>query len=259
MKLEKIVILPDIHHPYQDKPAMNAALNFIDYFKPDNIILLGDAMEMRSINHWKSDKKNLRFFEGKRLLKDYREFDRDILTPLDELSKPGSRKVYMGGNHESWAEELVNQNPQLEGLVEPENALRLQERGWEWIPYTTVRNGNAYRGMTKVGKLTLFHGNFLGRHHASQTSEAFNRSVAYGHTHDVQMHTKVHMEDPEDYHTARSIGCLCNRAPEFKYGRPNRWVHAFGIMYLRDKGFYNLYVPIIINGKFMFENKIFKG
>ena len=33
----------------------------------------------------------------------------------------------------------------------------------------------------------------------------------------VQVFTKVQMEDPEDYHTAQSIGCLCNKSPEYKY------------------------------------------
>ena len=58
-KLEKIVLLPDIHHPYQDKPAVGAVFNFIEYFKPNEIVLMGDAMEMRSIDHWKQEKKNI--------------------------------------------------------------------------------------------------------------------------------------------------------------------------------------------------------
>jgi hypothetical protein len=37
----------------------------------------------------------------------------------------------------------------------------------------------------------------------------------------------------------------------------NRWVNAFGVLYVRDDGLYNLYVPVIINGKFVFEGKIF--
>ena len=258
-KLEKIVLLPDIHHPYQDKPAVGAVFNFIEYFKPNEIVLMGDAMEMRSIDHWKQEKKNMRHFEGKRLLFDYKSFNDEILEPLSKLGGNKCKKVYMGGNHEDWAEQLINTNPQLEGLLEPQNALELKKKGWEWIPYKVVKDGNHYRGMHKVGKLTLFHGNYLGRYHAGQTSQAFDKSVAYGHTHDIQMFTKVHMEDPTDYHSAQSIGCLCNRAPEFKYGKPNRWVHGFGVMYVREQGIYNLYVPIIINGKFMFGDKVFKG
>jgi len=257
--LEKIVLLPDIHHPYHDKSALSAVFSFIDYFKPNEIVLLGDAMEMRSIDHWKQEKRNIKYFEGKRLLADYKSFDMEILEPLSKLVGSKCRKVYMGGNHEAWAERLINSNPQLEGLLEPENALELEKKGWKWIPYTIIKNDNHYRGMHKVGKLTVFHGNYLGKNHASQTSQSFDKSVAYGHTHDVQMFTKVHMEDPVDYHSAQSIGCLCNRAPEYKYGKPNRWVHAFGITYVRDKGFYNLYVPIIVNGEFVFNEKLFKG
>jgi len=257
-KLYRVVVLPDIHYPLQDDECMNAVKKFIAYWKPDEVVLLGDAMDMSSIDHWKQEKGNHRYFEGKRLLGEYDGFIKDILEPIEKLC-PKAKKVYMGGNHEEWAYQMVDRFPQLEGMVEPEIAMKLKERGWEWIPYLVKSQGRMTPGIYRIGKLTLIHGQYTNIYHSAKTASCYEKSVIYGHTHDIQLFTKVHTEDPADYHTAQSIGCLCDRSPQYMWGRPNRWVHAFGVLTVRENGLYNIYVPIIINGKFSFENRTFDG
>lgn len=256
-KIEKTILLPDIHHPYHDKESWRLAKKFTKWFQPDRIVLLGDALEMRAINHWKKEHGNLRHFEGLRLLDDYQEFIKDVLEPL-ERACPEAEKIYLGGNHEDWAYRLVDQFPQLEGIIEPENGMKLDKRGWKWIPYINIdKAGNIRPGKMKIGKLTITHGHYTNKYHASKNTEIYAKSIVYGHTHDIQSYTKVHEEDPGDYHTAQSIGCLCNKSPSFMQGRPNRWVHSFGVLYTRHDGSYNLYVPVIIKGQFVFAGKLF--
>lgn len=257
-KIRRIVILPDIHYPLHDETSLNAVLKFIPWFKPDEIVLLGDGLEMQSIDHWKQEKGNAKYFEGKRLLKEYDGFIRDILEPLEKLC-PKAKKVFMGGNHEEWAYQLVDRQPQLEGMVEPEIAMNLEKRGWLWIPYLIKQAGKMIPGMYKIGKLTFVHGQYTNIYHASKTASCYDKSTCYGHTHDLQLYTKVHAEDPGDYHTAQSIGCLCNLSPTYLWGRPNRWVHSFGALYVRPTGHYNLYVPVIIGGQFVFNGELFDG
>ena len=253
------IILPDLHHPSHNLKAWRAVIRFIKWFKPHTVILLGDAMDMQSINHWKHKEENKKYFEGKRLIAEYRNFVKEILNPLMELT-PNAEHVYMGGNHEEWAYQLVEKQPDLEGMIEPEIVMELKLNGWKWIRYMAEdKFGNTKRGLYQIGKLTLVHGEYLNIYHAAKTSNVFSKSVAYGHTHDVQLYTKTHIEDPYDYHTAQSIGCLCDRSPSYGRGKPNRWVHAFGVLYTRPDGSYNLYVPIIINGRFTFAGKTFKG
>jgi len=251
--MKKAILLPDLHHPYHNKRAWKAVLSFIKWFRPNTIVLMGDALEMRAIDHWKKEKGNHRAFEGIRLLHDYNDFIKDVLEPLETL-RPKARKIYLGGNHEQWAYNVIDQNPELEGMIEPENAMKLEERGWEWIPFI---NRQGKRGMLKLGKLTLVHGEYTNKFHASKTADTYLKSVCYAHCHDVQVFTKVHVEDPNDYHTCQSIGCLCDKSPAFLWGRPNRWVHAFGALYLQPNGMFNLYVPIIIKGRFVYANKLF--
>ena len=257
--MKKCVVLPDIHFPYENEQAVKVAFKFIKWFKPHILILGGDALEMESIDHWKREKHNLRTFEGKRLLDDYKSFDKKILTPLERMC-PNARRIYLGGNHEQWAERLVDECPQLEGMVEPEKALRLKERGWEWIPYLIKqKHGGVRKGILKIGKLTIVHGEYTNKYHANKTAETFMKSVLYMHTHDLQLITKVTVEDPNDFHTAQSCGCLCDRSPQYMWGRPNRWVHAFSVTYFQDNGNFNTYVPVIIRGRFIFAGRTFSA
>lgn len=257
-KIEKTILLPDIHHPFHDADSWGAVKKFTRWFQPDRIVLLGDTLEMNSINHWKKERGNVRHFEGLRLLHDYNDVIKDILGPL-ERACPKAEKVYLGGNHEDWAYQLVDKFPQLEGIIEPEIAMNLKERGWKWIPYLSEdKAGNIRPGKMKIGKLMVTHGQYTNIYHAAKNARIYDKSICYGHAHDLQMYTKVYEEDPKDYHTAQSLGCLCNKSPSFMKGRPNRWVHAFGVLYTRPDGCYNLYTPIIIGGQFVFAGKLFK-
>ncbi len=263
-RIEKIVLLPDIHYPHHNREAVKAVFQFVEWFKPDTAVILGDGLEMEAVNHWQREKGNRKFLEGKRLLTEYEGFDNEILTPLDKLCEPSDRrrkkprKIFMGGNHEHWINGLFAKFPEFIGMLEPEVALHLKERGWEWIPFMVNKNNGVNRGIVQFGKLSVFHGQHWNKFHASKTADEYSKSCAYAHTHDIQFHTKV-FADNVGYHTAQSIGCLCNRNPVFKWGKANRWVHAFGVLFIQDDGYSNLYEPIIVRGKFVFAGKLFDG
>jgi len=259
-KARRVVLLPDIHYPFHDELCMKAVYNFIRWFKPDELVLIGDAMDMTAASHWLKEKGKLKTLENKRIKEEYDGFDRDILTKLERIIPERCKKVYMGGNHEDWAYQLVERDPRLEGLVEPELVLHLAERGWKWIPYLSKNSeGGTSIGTYRVGKLLVFHGIYTNKYHAAKTVGMFSRSVAYGHTHDIQIYTETHVDDPRSYHTGQSIGCLCKKSPDYLKGLANRWSNAFGIMYVREGGDYNLYVPVIIKGRFTFANKVFSS
>lgn len=243
----RIILLPDFHHPHHIIPGWRAILKYMEDFQPDEVSLIGDAMNMDAVDHWKREKGNKRAMEGRRIKGDYAWFDQDILQKI-EATCPNASWTYFGGNHEDWINVVTNKDPQMEGMIEPEVVLRLAERGWEWIPWITKRGR---RGMKKYGKLTVMHGQYTNMHHAKKTAEMFSTSVAYGHTHDVQMHTKVTVDNPRGYHTAQSIGCLCKMSPDFMKGRENRWVNAFGVLFIQEDGSFALYTPHIIKGKFI--------
>ena len=256
-KVKKIVLLPDIHFPFQSKPSMRAVFRFIKYFKPDEVNLTGDAMDMSSISWFERNRGNRKYFEGKRLMKEYKGFDETILSPLERIIPKHCKKVYMEGNHEYRVKEVINENPQLEGMIEMEKGLHLRKRGWKFIPYFYKdKDGNTKIGMVKYGKLVAIHGIYTNKYNAAKTASVVNKSVVFCHTHSVQMFVRSSM-DSEDYHSAMSIGCLANKSPDYAKGKPNSWVNAFGILYVRNDGNFNLYVPIIIKGHFSYAGKTF--
>ena len=253
-RAKKVILLPDLHHPYHNKPAVDAVFKFIKWFKPDEFTFLGDAMQMDFANHWKIKEEDHEFFQNVTVKGNYETFDNDILTPIERLIPRGCKRTFMGGNHENWVNIITRKDGRFKGIVEPEKVLNLEKRGWEWIPYLTDNK----IGIKQYGKLLAFHGIYTNKYHAQKTADTFSKSCVYGHTHDIQSYTKVTVDDI-GYHTAQSIGCMCTLSPEFLRGRMNRWVNSFAVLYIRDDGNYDMYVPVIINGTFTYAGKTFEG
>ena len=248
MKMKINLLLPDIHHPHHNKPSINGIKKLCEDIKFDGLILPGDNQNFDAIDHWKKEKGKHRSLEGKRLKKEYAAFDQDVLTPFEKLIKRRAEKVYMFGNHEAWVDEAIDKNPQGEGYWEIDNNLHLTKRGWKIVPYPQIY---------KLGKLRIIHGVYTNQYHAKKTVEAYERNIAYGHCHTCQSFTKVTPE--RESHSAHCLGCLCDLNPDYMRGRPNKWTHGFGIVYLWENGFYNLYRVFITNGKFVWNGKLYDG
>lgn len=245
--IKMAVVLPDIHHPYHDKGCIGAVFQFLKEYgnKIHDIILLGDNMDCEAASHW--NENNKRILEGKRIKREYDLFDDEILTPIEKLC-PKSKKVFFTGNHEDWLEQTIDKFPQLEGLLEIKTNLRLKERGWQLIPL----NANYH-----LGKLTLCHGLYTNEFHAKKTVLAYGGSILYGHTHDVQEYSMARPMATTEIHKGKSIGCLCNRSQKYGKNRPNKWVHAFSVVYYYEGGWFNEYTINIVNGKFVWNGKIY--
>lgn len=244
------VVLPDIHHPYQDGASMHAVFEWLkDYGKElSGIVLLGDQMDLDAVSHWLDGKT--RILEGKRVKKAYKEFDQDILAPLEGLlSKKCKERVFFIGNHEDWIEQAIDKNPQGEGYWEIDENLHLIERGWKIIELNKTYN---------LGKLILCHGLYTNIYHARKMVDTFGHSVLYGHTHDIQEHTKITPVDVSDVHKAKSIGCLCDLNPSYGKHRPNKWAHAFSVIYVLPNGQFNEYTINIVRGKFIWNGKLYE-
>ena len=211
-KIKWALVLPDIHHPYHNRACMRAIFRWLKEYgkKLDHLVLLGDQMDFNTISHWMKDKK--RPLEGKRLIRDYKDFDRDILTPIESYINKDCKKVFFIGNHEDWVEQAIDLNPQVEGYWEIDTNLKLTDRDWQIIPLNESHN---------LGKLKLIHGYYTNEFHAKKTVQAFCCSVAYGHTHDVQEYTQVVIHS-SDVHKAHSIGCLCDKDPAYMKKRPHK-------------------------------------
>ena len=179
-KVKRSVLFPDIHYPYQNKAIWSIMPRFLKDFKPDEVVLIGDAQDMRMLNHHELTKGNVKHFESKRLLADYKDFERDVINMINDSTKPDCKKVYMYGNHEAWVDNAINKCPSmLEGVIEIENNIDLSK--WSIIPYI---NQDGQIGIHKIGKLCVIHGVYTNDNHTKKTAMVYGKSVVYGHCFD---------------------------------------------------------------------------
>jgi len=228
-EIQKTVLLPDIHHPYYDERVMDSVGEFMVDYQPHEIVYMGDQLSLDCISGWNKNKPLLK--EGQRLIKDYENFDRDILQVHERITGSETRRTFMIGNHEERVNWYIEQHPELEEIIDIDRNLKLTERGYRIVPF---------------------------KYHATKTLEAFEGNVVYAHVHNPQMYAKVSPVDRKGYHTATSLPCLCNIQPDYKKNSPNFWINGFAIVEsLPATGYFNLYTIIIINGSFMFNGKYY--
>jgi len=246
-QIQKTILLPDIHYPHYEPRIMDAVEEFIIDYDPDEIVYMGDQISLDCISGWNKKKPLLK--EGHRLLKDYEGFNHHILEAHENITRPDIRRTFMIGNHEQRIEWYSEEHPELEGFIDIERHLELEERGYEVIPFNEIHT---------VGKLSVIHGFYWNKYHAVKTLDAFEGNVVYAHVHNPQMYAKVSPIDRKGYHTATSLPCLCNIKPDYKRNAPNFWINGFGIVeHLPATGYFNLYTIIIIDGSFMYNGKYY--
>lgn len=246
-EIQRTILVPDIHYPHYDEKVMDSLGEFIIDYQPHEIVYMGDQLSLDCISHWNKRKPLLK--EGQRLIKDYENFDKDILQVHERLTGPETRRVFMIGNHEERISWYIEQHPELEKIIDIDRNLKLTERGYKIIPFN---------GIYKIGKLSVIHGFYWNKYHAAKTLEAFEGNVVYGHVHNPQMYAKVTPVDRKGYHTATSLPCLCNIKPDYKKNSPNFWINGFGIVeWLPASGLFNLYTIIIVDGSFMWGGKYY--
>ena len=246
-QIQKVVLLPDIHYPHYEQRVMDAVDEFIIDYEPDELVYMGDQISLDCISFWNKRKPLLK--EGQRLLNDFDGFNEEVLLNHEKITDPNTKRVFMIGNHEYRLTLYAQEHPELAGFVDIERHLQLKGRGYEVVPFNEIY---------QLGKLSVIHGYYWNKYHAAKTLEAFEGNVVYAHVHNPQMYAKVSPIDRKGYHTATSLGCLCNIKPDYHKNAPNFWINQFGVVeYLPASGYFNVYPITIIEGSFMWNGKYY--
>lgn len=246
----KVVVQPDTHVPEHDETALSAFLQFCRDYKPHGYINLGDFVEMDAVNKWPP------MSAAPRRLVPELSAARDVLSRIDHaLGKQCQYRRFIVGNHEDWlARYLISRVPELYDKLELLNVqltidklLDLCKFGFQVVPFNEV---------LRLGDLYFLHGYYTCKYHAAKHLDIFGANIMYGHVHDVQSYSGISLKG---LHEAVSIGCLRKLQAPFLRGRPNNWMHAFGVVEFRHDGTYTRYIPIIIDGRFSFGGKLYDG
>ena len=239
------IALFDIHSPEHNKACVNVALKFTKDFKPNYFVLAGDQMDFGCISH--HNKGKYRLLENARLKKDYKGFQTEILDKIEENLPRSCKKYFMIGNHEYWVERLVDDNPQLEGLVEIENNLNLKD--WQIVPFNKTLT---------IGEMNFIHGIWTNKYHAEKNIRIYNKNIFSGHVHTNQVFTVVSPINSLPRQGV-SVGCLCNKNMAYMHEKPSAWIHQFLYWYELRDGSFRYYIVTILNGIAVINEKVYDG
>jgi predicted phosphodiesterase len=242
-QLRKVLVLPDIHVPYHDQRSINAVLQYAEANAPwSAVILLGDLMDFDFISRF--SEKQLRLVTGRDFKRDYEKAN-VLLDKIGTATRPDNF-YYLQGNHEQRVTRYLNARPHLEGYIEPEIALRLDDRGIEWFPFWDTG------AHVTIGEAHFTHGRYCNEHHAKKNVTKYGTNVFYGHTHDVQEYAWERLGDNATI-VASSLGCLCKyqEVPQHSPGAPNKWQQAFGVFHFQESGYFNHFVTRIFHHRFV--------
>lgn len=242
------VLAYDLHFPYHDRASWRAVLDFLSHNRIDGFVFGGDQLHLDSISHWTKGKPVFR--PRGSLLRDIRAFDRDILSEVEKHLPPDAERVWLTGNHERFLDDVLEEQPELDGALSLDSMLGLLVRGWRVVPL-----GGEYR----IGHLHVIHGDGIGggQNPAKKAVETYCANVVLGHHHCAQSFTKCSPAKDSKRWIGYVIPTLGTLAPAYGRGRPNNHLHGFGIVECWGAGLVNTYTAIINNGAFSFGGRIY--
>lgn len=254
-KVKRYAVLADIHYPSYHRPTFDAILEYLSKNDIDGIVFQGDQLDMQNISHHTKGRPGLRSRRG--YLNDVTGFDRDILSPIEALIDDETERYWIIGNHERFEQDLIEEHPEMEELVNHVRILDLENRGYEIIPL-----GHSMQ----LGKLTVVHGeilsgigNQMGIWPARKAVLLYAGNVLAAHSHAPQMFTQIspveHTQKWQGYINA-IVGAV---NPSYLRNRPTAWLNGFSIVEVQPDGLFNLYMINVIKGRFSFNGEVYGG
>jgi len=217
-------VISDLHIPYHDQRAVEAAVSYLKKRKPDVLLINGDYGDWYSVSRYMKDPK-------KRRLKREIKMQRDGLQWL-RSQFPKARIVGKEGNHEArWSHLLFNAAPEISEFpqVSLPRILGMKTLGVEYVDNQRP---------IMAGKLPIFHGHELGKGISSPVNAArgvFMRMIStalVGHHHRTSSHTEPNWRHEEI--VCWSTGCLCGLNAD--YAVINKWNAGFAVVEVSADG-----------------------
>ncbi len=245
---KRVLVLPDLHlRPAgggvpsgEDIETLAAVEQYVGCYAWDEVVLLGDLMDLDCISAHNSHKPRL--VEGKRLQADF-DYANEWLDRWTSLI-PVAKWTLIEGNHDERLERYMDAWPAMAGKLEMDRNLCLTERGINWVRYWT--KGELY----SIGNAYFGHGRSAGKYHAEKMVADYGVCIYGGHTHDVMEMPKVLLGKDKTL-VGKTLGCLCRYDQPYMKGKPSKWQQAFAVFHFWPNGFFNEYTVKCFSGGFV--------
>jgi hypothetical protein len=246
--VRRIVVLPDIHTPNEDYNSLTAVLKFIKYYKPTDLVQLGDLCDWDSVSSY-----DIRRERDVITIQEEVDASNYLLDRIEKVLPKGCKKHLTGGNHEARYERArVNSGHdvrirQLKEFGTWYREYNLDKRGWEYVEYGE---------WITIGKMIFTHGWSCGPTAAQKHLNLFHKNIMFGHTHTFG----VAIGSGLDGHPVLSatIGTLSRFDLSYLVGKPPvQWIHMFAYLDMMDDGTFTPHFVPIVNGRFFAEGREF--
>lgn len=240
------IVIPDSHGCFIDPSAAVACLAIIKAVKPTEVVHLGDAVDASGIFS-KFRPQYVR--EMSYTYKDDIGAANRFLTLVSNAA-PKASKYFLYGNHEDHAERFIASTftskidaEMVMPSFDPAVLLGLKELGFFCLRRSEQHKGMATRGVLALEGCHFAHGLTACMHAAAKHLDIMGESIAFGHTHRMQMLTKRRPNGKVI--TAQCPGTLAKLNPLYQHGTPNTWSHGVGLQFVDRGQLFAFNVPII--------------
>lgn len=235
----RVLVLSDIHVPYHDAVALQAAVTFGRKQKPTHVLINGDGIDFYQLSRFDKDPTR------RDAISELRDFAQLLVWLRQEF--PKARAILKEGNHDErysrWcfaALPALAGLPQLrlgaavdafigESLGDDDPSMKPETYGWDYV--TDQRP-------ILCGKLPILHGHELPKGMTSPVNMARGaymrtaHTILVGHGHRSSSHVEPDMFEKEV--ACWSTGSLCGLHPA--YARVNKWNHGFAFVDVAGDG-----------------------
>jgi predicted phosphodiesterase len=251
---KRVLILPDIQAPLEDRRAVAAVIRFLGEYQPDELVQIGDLADFPKPSRW--SKGSAAEFEGN-IFEDAEYIKKRILDPIRAVYE-GPFKFIEGNHDERPRVHLEQYAPALSGTkaFHIDNMLDFAGYGIEWAPdfYDFAPGWTMTHGHRGGIRLTQEAGKT-----ALGAAQKFGKSVIMGHTHRLGAQPKSFGYDGRVKTLwGVEVGNLMNmRAAQYLKGGSANWQQGFVLLTVDGSYVQPTTIPII-NSRFTVDGVTFR-
>jgi predicted phosphodiesterase len=234
----RILVVSDLHIPYHDGEALEAAFQHALGLGIEDVYINGDLVDFYQLSRFDKDPNVVGIQEELRILGEFLAWLRGAFT---------GRIWWKLGNHEDRFDRyMIARAPELYGLpaLSVAGLVGAEDYGIQVI---------GSRTLCKMGRLNVIHGHEFGESTFSPVNPArgmFLRakcSTLAGHNHQKSEHNENNLNGDEM--ACWSTGCLCDLRPSYRPFAFTKWDHGFAVVTVEEDGSFTVANHRIVKGK----------